>query len=244
MEIVKECKVVTIEELCSKLNVSKATIRRDLKELEQNNKLIRTHGGALAIQDNKVPEPTFKVRKNWDIEEKNRIAEAACKYIKPGEVIILDSGTTTLQLAKKMGSFKNITVVTNDIIIAMELSQNKDIDLIVIGGKLRKDFYTLTGIFTEMVLKNIRVDKCFIGADAIDIEFGLMNYNTEEIPVKKLMLTSSREKYALCDHSKFDAVALANICPMDGVNKIITGTETSTETIEKFKKAGAVFEIV
>jgi DeoR/GlpR family transcriptional regulator of sugar metabolism len=242
IEVVNESKVVTIEDLCGRLNVSKATVRRDLKELEQKNKLIRTHGGALAISEQH--EPPFLIRKSWHIEEKRRIAEAAYRLIKPGEAVILDSGTTAFELAKKLAMIENITVVTNDIIIAMELSTNKNIDLIVIGGKLRKDFYTLTGIFAETVLKNIRVDKYFIGADAVDLEFGLMNYNTEEIPIKKLMIAAAKEKIALCDHSKFESVALANICPLAAIDKIITGQELNPDIHERFTNAGVTFETV
>ena len=243
LDVVNEMKVVTIEDLCYQLAVSKATVRRDLKELEQNNKIIRTHGGALSFGDHGPYEPPFRVKSKWNIEEKQRIAEVACRYINPGEAIILDSGTTTLELAKKITMIENLTVITNDLIIAMELSQYQNINLIVIGGKLKKDFYTLTGIFAEMVLKNIRADKYFIGADAVDRELGLMNYNTEEIPIKKLMIASAKKRYALCDHSKFEGVAVANICSFECIDQIITGTEIDPEILKKFTNTGVEIEI-
>lgn len=242
-DVINEMKVVTIEDLCYKLAVSKATVRRDLKDLERNNKIIRTHGGALSIGDHGPYEPPFREKSSWHIEEKQRIAEAACHYINPGEAIILDSGTTILELAKKVTAIENLTVITNDLIIAMELSQYQNINLIVIGGKLKKDFFTLTGIFAEMVLKNIRADKYFVGADAVDRELGLMNYNTEEIPIKKLMIASAKKRYALCDHSKFEGVAVANICSFDSINKIITGSEIGPEMLDKFSNVGVEIEI-
>jgi DeoR family fructose operon transcriptional repressor len=234
-DLVNNNNVVTIKELCEKLRISKASVRRDLKILEERMKLIRAHGGAISISQGTSMEPPFKVKKDYHLDEKERIAEAAVKLIKPGETILLDAGTTTFELAKKLLNFKNLIVATNDIAIAMELSKNSNLTLIVIGGILKKEYYTLTGIFSEMILKEIRVDKSFIGTDAVDVDFGIMNFNMEEVPVKRLMINAAKEKIVLCDHSKFKNVAFINICHLDKIDKFITGKDIDQNILKKLQ---------
>jgi DeoR/GlpR family transcriptional regulator of sugar metabolism len=236
--------VVTIDSLCAQFNVSKPTIRRDLKRLEALNKISRTHGGALSRFKGTAFDPPFQIRKEWYIEEKGRIAEAAIDYIHNHETIILDSGTTTLELAKRLGSRKKVIIATNDIAIAMELADKKNIDLILIGGALRKDFYTLIGSFTETMLQNIRVDKVFLGADSIDLDLGFMNYNLEEIPVKRLMLKAAKEKIVLCDHSKFETIAFAKICSFDEIDRLVTGKEINPEIHRRLVECNLKVELV
>lgn len=244
VDLVMSKEVVTIEELCEAFGVSKATMRRDLKELEGYNKLMRTHGGAMTVARGTSFEPSFNMKKGSCIDEKKKIAQAALNLIKPGDTIILDAGTTTLELARKMYAVKNITVLTNDLYIAFELAQNTDINLIVMGGLLRKGVYTLFGHFTEMMAGEIHVDKVFLGADAINPDYGVMNSNFDEIQVKKLMIQAAKEKVILCDHTKFDSVALANVCSLMVIDRIITGRETRPEIVEFLKEAGINIETV
>lgn len=206
--------------------------------------MARTYGGAVSLTAGTSNEPPFKVKKNFYTEEKMRIAEAACKYIKQGETILLDSGTTVLGMVKHLASEKNIMVATNDLIIATELAKNSEIDLTVIGGGLRKHFYTLIGFFTQMMLKEIHVDKLFLGVDAVDLKHGFMNYSVEEVPIKKLMIEAAKEVIVLCDHSKFESIAFLNICPINRVNRIITGKEINPEILNSIKEMDIEIETV
>ena len=152
-ELINTKNIVSIEDLHKILNVSRATVRRDLRELNKNGKLTRVHGGAVSNEFGSINEPPYIIRKDYFIQEKMRIADAASKHIQPGEKIILDSSTTVMGLTKNLGTISNLTVITNDLLIANKLAMINEINLLVVGGELRKQFYTLTGIFSHMILK-------------------------------------------------------------------------------------------
>lgn len=244
MELISVQNVVSIEDLCKVLNVSKATIRRDITELDKVGKLTKTHGGAVSFEFGTSKEPPFLLKKDYNVQEKIRIAEAAYKSIKPGETIILDSSTTILELANHLVNAKNLMIVTNDLLIATKLASNTALDVLVIGGELRKQYYTMIGLFSQMVLKEIHADKVFLGVDGVDLESGFMLYNIEESQVKKLMIESAKELIVLCDHTKFSNIALVNICPLERAKKIITGSEIDKKIVEKLKNLNINVEIV
>jgi len=228
----------TVSHLSLMLKQSKATIRRDLNALAELNQIMLTRGGAVMIPSQTNTEPLLQERKVLHTEEKNRIARAALQMIDPGEIILLDSGTTIQALGTLVGDIPNITVATNDLYIANALANSKNVDLTVIGGKLRQGYYNLTGYFTQMILNEIRADKAFIGVDGVDAKFGFMNYNMEEIPVKKLMIEQAKAAIVLCDHSKFESVGLIHICKFDKIDKIITGKEIDQEILNSIKQLG------
>ena len=246
IKLIEEKDIVKINDLCEKYSVSKATIRRDLKKLEENKKIIRIYGGAVKITRGTSIELPFNIKKTLYTEEKQRIGAAAFKEIKQGETIIIDAGTTTLELARKIKLIKNITIVTNDLTIANELNNDGSdtINLVVVGGILRKGFYRITGIFAEIMLKSIHADKAFLGVDAVDLKYGFMGFNIEEIPIKRLMLKASKKTIILCDHTKFETVAFIDICSFAQVDKIITGKEINSGILRKFKEQNIEIEVV
>ena len=243
-ELINTKNIVSIEDLHKILNVSRATVRRDLRELNKNGKLTRVHGGAVSNEFGSINEPPYIIRKDYFIQEKMRIADAASKHIQPGEKIILDSSTTVMGLTKNLGTISNLTVITNDLLIANKLAMINEINLLVVGGELRKQFYTLTGIFSHMILKEIRADKLFLGVDAVDLNAGFMNSNTELVQVQKLMIEASKELIVLCDHSKFLNISLFKICPLKKASRIITGNETDPEIVKRIQDQGINIEIV
>lgn len=237
-EMVKQKRFCSFSQICSGFDISKATARRDLKTLEERNVLCMTRGGAKDIATGTTHEPPYLVKKNINPEEKVRIAHMACSYIKCGETIILDSGTTALEMAGVLQSMNGITVATNDILVACKLATAKDIDLIVIGGGIRKNYYTTIGYFAKLTLEYINADKAFIGVDALDVKKGCMITNIEEIITKKLMMKSAKEKIVICDHSKFENVAFMNLCTVNEIDMIITGSELDKEIYSQFVDAG------
>src|SRR5690606_3920598 len=140
-----------IQEIMELCNVSRPTAVRDLIRMENEGKLIRTHGGARAIRKTATFEPRHRWKEGQHAEEKKKIAALAKELVEEGDTVLLDSGTTTLMLARELASFKNITVITNDIMIAMTLSANDDIQLVMLGGQRRKGVYSLIGPFAEML---------------------------------------------------------------------------------------------
>ncbi len=183
-------------------------------------------------------------RKTLYKEEKGRISDAALELIQEGETIYLDTGTTTFELAARLSAFKHLTILTNDIDIASEIAHHTENDLIVAGGSLKKSSVTLMGMFTEKMLSELYVDKAFLAADAINLETGFMDYNTDEIPLKRTMIKNSKQHIMLCDHSKFQNTAFMSICPISAIDLTITGKEIDPDMVQKMLDAGAAVKLV
>lgn len=211
-----------IQEIMELCNVSRPTAVRDLIRMENEGLLIRTHGGARAIRKTATFEPRHRWKESQHAEEKKKIAALAKELVEEGDTVLLDSGTTTLMLARELASFKNITVITNDIMIAMTLSANDDIQLVMLGGQRRKGVYSLIGPFAEMLMNQLNVDKAFIGADSVDLNRGITNSNIEEITLKKTILDISQRNILLVDSSKFNNVGFVKVADLDRIHTIIT----------------------
>jgi len=232
----KQDGIISVHELTKSLGVSRSTVLRDLHDLEKNNELRCTRGGAVAIKHKTSYEPPFNVRKDYYADEKKRIVTAAMTLIQEKETLLLDSGTTVYALAQELKDSKNLYIATNDLNSAMILAGNPDISLIVLGGTLRNSHYSLNGYFTEGMISQIHADKVFLGVDAVDFNIGFMNFSIDEIQTKRLMIQASHEVIVLCDHSKFESVAFTNICSFKDVDLIITGKEIDKTILEKLKE--------
>lgn len=230
--------VVSIEDLAESLGISRSTIRRDLYELELQNSLKRVRGGAMFTNANTSHEPPFDVRQDMFLEEKGRIAAAARSLVNENETLFLDSGTTVYEFAKTLNDFNQLYIATNDLMSAMVLSRFPNVDLMVLGGTLRWNHFSLNGYFTETMIEQIHADKAFIGVDAVDLNIGFMNFSTEEVKSKKMMIEAAYERIVLCDHSKFERIAFVNICHFKDINMIITGNEANPEIIERLNNIG------
>ena len=237
---------VTVDELCDKFNISQPTVSRDLQMLNRAGKLVKTHGGAMSIAAGKTEtaEPPFTIRKTQFTEEKQRIAKKAIEYIRSGDTIILDSGTTTFWMAEYLGEIGNLNIWTNDLKITLELIHHDNVEITMFGGRLRKKYFNTMGVLTNQFLKNIYVDRLFIGVDAINVEGGLMVYSPEEAEWKRLMIEKSNEIIVVCDHSKFEKMALMSICPVDKVHRIITGKEADAKFIDTIRKLNIEVNVV
>lgn len=244
IQLVKEKGIISTDELCSILNASKATVRRDITALDAEKQIKKTHGGAMVLTKPSTQELPISLRRFMQKEEKARIAAAALELINDGDTIFLDSGSTTFELAARLSAFKYLTVLTNDIDIAGEVAHNSENDLIVAGGRLKKSTATLMGMFTEQMLKELHVDKAFLAADAVNLESGYMDYNTDEIPIKRIMIRNSRQRIMLCDHSKFQNAAFMSICSIQAIDLTITGKEINAEIAKKMIEASAIVKMV
>lgn len=235
---------VTVDELCEKFHISQSTVSRDLQVLNNAGRLIKTHGGAVSNSTGLATEPSFTYRKTQYTDEKQRIAKKAIEYIRSGETIILDSGTTTFWIAELLGEIENLSIWTNDFYIALELLNHENIDITMLGGRLRRKHFNTMGVLTNQLMKNIHLDRFFLGVDAINVEGGLMVYSTEEAELKRIMIEKSKETIVVCDHSKFEKMALMSISPIDNIQRIITGKETDSQTIDIIRKLNVDVEVV
>ncbi len=233
---------VTVEELCALLNVSIATVRRDLQELENRGLLRRTHGGATAIEplfyEAFRHDSSFRDQMEKYADEKRRIAMAAADLIEDGDTISLTAGTTTTEVVRGLHHRSGIKVVTNTVNVAMELSQRRDIDVIVTGGHLRGNWFSLVGPLAIAALEEIFTDKVLIGVNGIDAEKGLTCHNIDEAATNRAMVKQAKKRIVVADHSKLGVVATQRICGLDVVNLLITDTGATDEAIAPFLARG------
>lgn len=218
----------TIKELSSQFNVSEATIRRDLDELDSEKLLERIHGGAqIPNVSSTSSETAYREKALLQVAEKTRIGAYAASLIADGDTILLDSGTTCLQIALNLDKKKRITVITNDLHIANSIVLDSSSTLIVTGGIARPEFGVLTGTMVQRFLQGIRVDKTFLSADAIDIRYGIFNATMHEVDLKKALIASAQQVCLTADHTKFGKVALAQVCTLSELDLIVTDNALS-----------------
>jgi DeoR/GlpR family transcriptional regulator of sugar metabolism len=221
VQLLKENGKVRVRDLSTRFETSEVTIRNDLRELQDRGMVQRAHGGAVS-PDAVIIEPTLKERTRSHAEEKRRIAAAAAELIHDNESIILDSGSTTQEIAKHIKSKRNLKVITNGLNVAMELLGARDVQLILLGGVLRENSFSVVGHFAENMLNGLSADKLFIAGDGCDLEFGVSTPNLEESMVNQAMVRIAREKILVADSSKFGKRSLSRIVSLFELDKVIT----------------------
>jgi DeoR family fructose operon transcriptional repressor len=242
-QYVQEHSRASVPELSQYFEVSESTIRRDLKELEESKLLKRTHGGAVFMQEVNF-EPTFIEKEDKFRKEKESIARKAAEFIKDGDTILLDSGTTIFHLAKEIKFFSNLTVVTNSLILAHELQGFKGIEVLVTGGVLRQQTLALVGPIAEQSLKMVCVDKAFIGTNGMDIRQGLTTPNLIEAASKRKMIEAAKEVILLSDHTKEGKVSFGKFADLEEIDKYIVSDGISEEYVKAVKRVGKEIYIV
>lgn len=236
---VAEFSEVTIEMLAEELSVSEMTVRRDLKELEENEQVIRT-SNAILLKDSFLNEVPFVKKQLVNIEEKRLIAKKALEFIHPDETILLDAGTTTLEICKRLKSvdFK-VRIVTNDIKAAAELIDSQH-EVIILGGQVQTNVGSMYGAQTIDMLNSIKVSVSFVGTQAIDVYEGIYAPTIEKAKVKRLMVECGQTSYLVVDSSKFNHTAFAKICDLNDFTGIITDNSLDEEIRRSLQSATTV----
>jgi DeoR/GlpR family transcriptional regulator of sugar metabolism len=213
------------------------TVRRDLSELEKQTHVQRTHGGAV-LTERMILEFNYRERRAMNREAKQSIASAARKLVEPGQRIILDTGTTTLELAALLRDGENLTVITPSLAVASELQHAAGVEVILLGGVLRRGSPDLTGPVTEHCLELFSADLAFQGADGIGADGAIYNSDLRLARVDRLMRKVSRKSCVLADRSKLGATALARSGSLAEVDFFITDAPNSDPVIRKISKLG------
>jgi DeoR family transcriptional regulator of aga operon len=234
---------VLVKELADRFTTSQITIRKDLDLLEQRGLLHRTHGGALTSQGGALADPTLQEKEKLYRAEKARIAQAAAKLVEEGQSVLLDSGTTTTALARVLRGFGKLTVITNAVNIAAELS-NSQIEVILTGGTVRKNSFSLVGPLAEETLRHLSADILFLGVDGFDTRWGLSTPNLLEARVNRVMVETSRRVVAVCDSSKFGRRSLSAIAAPNAIHQVITDKRISKTDLQNLKEAGVAVTLV
>lgn len=244
-EIVDQQGFITIKDLAEAVGISEATIRRDICNLDENGIVKKVAGGVVSLSRTVAIEPTLLAKSATNVEEKERIARAALKYISNNEHIILDSGTTLLALARLLNTDdKRITAITYDLQIISELSRFQNVESIMAGGVLRRNYGSFYGYYTENFFKEIHVEKTFLGCDAVSVNCGITSYTVDDVSVKRQIIASADEVILLCDHSKINIDTFMRVAPITSVSRIITGHEVSDKDVADIESCGINVEIV
>jgi DeoR family transcriptional regulator of aga operon len=237
VELVRNDGSVLVKDLARRFATSQVTIRKDLEILHGRGFLHRTHGGALPHHEGALSDPSLREKEKLYRQEKLRIAAAAARMVQEGQVVILDSGTTTTAIARALKQLKNLTVITNAVNIAAELAGTA-VEVILTGGTLRKNSFSLVGPMAEETLRAINADLLFLGVDGIDPQHGLTTPNLLEAKVNRVMVEAARETVAVCDASKFGRRSLSSITPIRSLHAIITGRGAPAADLKALRKAG------
>jgi DeoR family transcriptional regulator of aga operon len=234
---------VLVGDLSRELHISQITIRKDLEYLQSRGLVQRSHGGALRLQSGALFDPTLQEKQKQHSQEKQRIAEAAVNLVQEGQCVMLDSGTTTTAIAHALKRFSQLTLITNAVNIAAELA-NTQFEVILIGGTLRKNSFSLVGPLAEDVLEEMHADILFLGVDGFDVETGITTPNFLESRVNRAMVKASRRVVVVCDSTKFDRRSLSRIVPTSAVHAVITDKNISRETEEALRSQNLELIIV
>ncbi len=229
IEIIGKNGAVQVEELAKLLDVSLMTIRRDLEKLKLEGRIDRCHGGAVIKRE--VP---YTEKQVLETEEKHRIAEQCVNLIKKGNVVFLDAGTTTYEVAKLIKDIPNLTVITNDIEIA-RLLLNSTVNLLICGGTVQKSTGSMVGTLANQMMDNIRLDVAFMGAQSIDEQFNVMTPTLDKAVMKQTICRNSKEKYLLVDRSKFGRQALIKVNDLSGYTAVITNKKFTAEEEKRLR---------
>ncbi|MFA9379440.1 MAG: DeoR/GlpR family DNA-binding transcription regulator [Acetanaerobacterium sp.] len=236
LRLLKENSKILVPELCELFRVSPATIRNDLRDLERESKLKRTHGGAIPV-GKAAFEPLSVLKEVEHIAEKQRIAAYAAQFVEDGDTIALDTGTTTLELAKRLGEKRELTVVLNDIKIASVLEDMTSANIILVGGALRRGFHCLTGPMTIMALNSLNVDKAFMAANAFCADKGFTTPDMNQAEVKKAMMGIASEITMLCDSSKLGRITVTQFAAMRDIDRLVTDSCVSAGAAAMLREA-------
>ena len=234
MELVNKEHKVSTRELAERMGTSLVTIRADINELAERGLIIKGHGGALSTHSGINLEVPYTHKSVQNLEAKNQIATIALTQIQDDDVIILDSGSTTLKIAERVDR-RGLTVITNDLKVGMALADKRNITLMFSGGALIPSVYTVAGADTISFFTKIKANTLFLGCDALDFEWGISNRTMQEVAVKQAMMRAAHKVFAVCDHSKFHRQVFAHLCNLQQINGLITDkiSDEDREALER-----------
>lgn len=245
LDLVGQREKVDVEELVAELDVSPATVRRDLDHLAEQQLLTRTRGGAIA--NNVAYDLPLRHKTARHAPEKQRISAAAAQLVEPGMIVGMNGGTTTTEIARALatrtdlvnrGDVAGLTVVTNALNIANELTVRPQVKTVVTGGVARLHSFELTGPYAALVLQEITLDLVFLGVDAIDPEGGAFAHHEGEASINRLMAAKARQVVVAADASKIGAHAFARICPVADIATLITDDGAEAGAVRRFEDEG------
>jgi DeoR family transcriptional regulator, aga operon transcriptional repressor len=243
IDLVNRQGTVLVPGLARQFSTSEVTIRQDLEALHNQGYVHRAHGGALPVRSAALLDRTLSEKEKLHRREKHRIAVAAARLVKERQSVVLDSGSTTTAVARALRKFHELTIITNAVNIAAELA-GTSIQVILTGGMLREDSFSLIGPLAESALERLSADLLFLGVDGFDINFGLTTPNLLEANVNRVMMKIARRRVVVCDSSKFASRSLSLIAAASDIHQVITDRNISELDLTALKDAGINVTVV
>lgn len=238
---------VSVSELSSLFGVSEVTIRKDLRILKERNLLVRVHGGAIissSSTDAAFEERHYDSKRLVNSREKQAIGKAASAHIKDGDTILVDSGSTALEVVRNLDAFRDLTIISNSLSVISEVQRYNRFRVIMLGGTVRETSQSLVGPIAESNLKVFFCDKLFLGVDSFSVEDGLSTPSIEEAHTNQVMITRAKEVIAVFDSSKVNKRALAYIAGVDKINTIVTDSGFPVAVCDQLRSMGVDVEMV
>jgi len=235
--LVEQVGRISVADLSERFGLSQATIRTDLDALAASGLLVRTHGGAVAL-DRSDLELSFDVRRRLHSEQKDRIGAAAAAMIEDGEAIIVDASTTALALATQIKGCSELTVLTNGIRIALALLDTPDITVLMPGGFLRRDSVSLVGAEGHDFVGQFNFQKGFFGAKGLTVKEGLTDVNSAEVAIKRDLVAHAKQIIAIVDSSKWGQVGFVSFASIDQMDCVITDEGAPPDMVAALREAG------
>ncbi len=244
LQRLRERSQISVAELHKEFGVSEVTIRKDLNALYERNLLVRTRGGAMSFPtDETSDDEPINSKSLFNKREKQAIGRLAASLIEEGNTILLDSGTTTLEIARNLDRFRRLTIITNAINIAVELLRYKRFNVILLGGNLREPSHSTVGPVAESNLKLFYCDKLFLGVDSFNVECGLSTPNIEEANINQVMLSMADQVVAVFDSSKVNKRSFAFIASVDKIDVIVTDNRLPSNLRTQLRSIGLQLHI-
>jgi DeoR/GlpR family transcriptional regulator of sugar metabolism len=237
-EIINNNGKVEVSELAEMFAVSEMTIRRDLQALYQKGLIERTHGGAILTREHNLLQAPILMRISEHLEEKQSIARATAQLIGHGEKIYIAAGTTAYWVARAIANRTDLTVVTNSLPVANLLAPSKDMEVIIVGGFLRRNEYSLVGHFAENMVKDLRLDKVITGTGGIHPEYGLTNEYPQEMMMDRSYLNISDNIIVVADHTKIGRVTTSRTADLNEIQTLVTSHLASIEIVNCIRQQG------
>jgi DeoR/GlpR family transcriptional regulator of sugar metabolism len=243
LDILRKQPGLRVPELALALDVSEGTVRNDLNALEQQGLLVRVHGGAVLNQQNQFQNNSFVRRYHQNAAAKLAIAREAAVLVNDGDSILLDASTTAYYFAKVLSERRRLRVMTNGFEVARELAQNTTNTVILIGGVVNNESSSVTGLLSEHIIEELHIQKAFLSCSGFSLERGMTEVHLAEAQLKRKVIESSQQLYALIDSTKFGKEDLTSFARSEKINRLFTDSRLSPEWAERLRQAGIEFTV-
>jgi len=222
-----------VRSLAERLGVSQATIRRDLVQLDKEGRLSRVHGGAVAAADTDDPFAEVATQR---VDEKDAIAIRCAEMVKDGEAVLLDIGTTAHRLARALHG-RSLTVITSNLMVYEELKDDGDIQIVLLGGIVRRSYHSLVGFLTEDNLRQVHADRLFLSTSGVRASGHVMDTTAVEVPLKRAMIAAADQVVLIADASKFPGTGIAKVCGPEDIDMVVTNAPADHTTRTALREA-------